>query len=192
MLEVKLDPFVRAQFVRHGGWHETTAALALDPGNGSSGWALHVGGRVLSGQDKPDDVIDTVYALLKEHGVFALDVIVVEEPFFIGGGNAWKLARCEGLMLGAFRHMRTKASVWWQPKPATWRSVLGCNVSDEVDEKGRGRKDREAVERLVHRWVSTRTGLSLTTTGGKIEADRCMALGMLYASRRLARSLAST
>lgn len=173
------------QFARLGGTWRTS--LALDPGTGSSGWALAVDGRLYSGQGDPEDVVDTVQDILTEEGIRTIDILVVEDPFFIRIGNQWKLAWCAGLMSGVFRHRRRRDGVFWRPKPSTWRAVLGLNVSDEVDANGKNRKDREAVERAVHVWCRERTKLSLTTPSGTIQADRCMAIGMLYAAHRLAR-----
>ena len=187
--EINIDEDIKAQFIGlRGKWR---CGLALDPGNGSSGWALYIDGKLLSGQGKPEDVVDHVHGLLLNAGVRCIDCLVVEDPFFIGAGNAWKLAWCAGGLQMAFRNQRRKDGVFWRPKPTSWRSVLGLNVSTELNEKGKPSKDRKAIERLVHAWVAERTRLPMRVGGnGAIEADRCNAVAMLYAALAITKSCA--
>jgi hypothetical protein len=185
-ITLNVDTDIAEKFERLGPWR---VILALDPGSGSTGWALLIDGRLWSGQGKPEDVVDTVRDILDEHRIRSVDVLVVEDPFSIGKGNQWKLAWCAGFLFGTFRLSVRRGGVSWRPKPASWRAALKLNVSDELNKEGKQRKDREAIERAVWLWCKARTNLALTTTDGKIEADRCMAIGMLYAARRLALSL---
>lgn len=165
--------------------------LAVDPSIGSTGWALSSGNELIdSGQAEMNEAISRIDKAIDANRIF-LNCIIVEDPFFIGSGNTWKLAWSAGGLSYAFRQYMANDCVQWNPKPMQWRSVLGLNVSEERNEKGKKKRDRETIDALVYDFCQKQTGLQLTTTNGKIQSDRCMALGMLFAARRLAKYFVS-
>lgn len=183
---INIDAAVQEKFLR---LYQCKTILALDPSMGSAGYALSIDSKLIdSGQGKLDDVIHRVDNLIRTNDC-RIDVLVVEDPFFIGKGNQWKLAWAAGALSYAFRSHLSQDAVFWRPLPSQWRAVLGLNTSQERDFRGRKKRDRETVDNLVFEFCRAKTGLALSTVNGKIESDRCMAIGMLLASRRIANAL---
>lgn len=163
--------------------HPPAVVLALDPGTHSSGWALSLKGMLYSGQGEPEIVAETILKLLKQAGVVEIDVLVVEEPFFVGKGNQWKLPWSGGYLEGRFIDRLRKGGVLWKPKASTWRGIIGINKGVDGSRKG------PSVNLAVHAWAAKTVGLSLVTEGGKREEDRANAIGMLKTALALARSV---
>jgi hypothetical protein len=150
--------------------------LTIDPSIVSAGYAISYKGNLIAyNQSSFKDVFSEVEDALIKNKLF-IDLIVVESPFIISKGNAWKLAYAAGAFAHGFRSLQNKGCKLWEPKPSQWRKLLGLN--SDVDKK----RDRDTINRIVFEFCRDQTGLNLRTARGKIQSDVCMAIAMQYAA----------
>jgi hypothetical protein len=168
--------------------------LAIDPGKRSMGWAVVDAHRKLhSGEGTPKDVVRELDGLLELVGPPIL--FACEAPYSVsaaqiaktqhrsGGVSAvYALARATGYVEGGLRrHLLRSTS--WEPKPMTWRAVLGLNRRSE-EESG-----REATAKAMLMWARATTRLPLKRHNDEDQIDRAMAIGIAFAGLGLLTSV---
>lgn len=150
------------------------ALAAFDPG-ASTGW------RVMwrdshseadrHGQAAPADAAGEVCTLL---GTCPVALLVIEEPFFIGIGNQWRLAWTAGELRGRLARWQVHQHLLWTPKQQTWRSMLGLTKS--------ARLAKQPINEHIHEWAEAHAGRPLRTTTGAPAVDQANAYALAEAA----------
>lgn len=167
--------------------------LAIDPGKRSLGWAvIDSEKRLHSGQGPLEAAvaeIDVTLDLVGAPWLFAAEgpyTVSAKQLMKLGGGVGAirELGRATGYVQGALRkHLR--GAVLWEPKPVSWRAVLGLNRGSSGDVSG-----RDATAAAVVLWARATTKLPLVSgEAGEEQVDRAMAIGIGFAAHALLTSI---
>lgn len=163
---------------------DTCCIVAVDPG-ASTGWCVVESGlqsrpsEWWSGQDPGRTAARHITDIVLGNPI---GLLVIEEPFFVGTGNQWKLAWSGGEMFGRLADSLVDEAAAWRVKPVSWRSVLGLNV------KG----GRQIVNDACHTHAESTLGKPLRTSSGALEYDRASAVCMALAACALLEQLSAT
>lgn len=169
--------------------------VAIDPGKRSMGWAvIDVDRKLHSGEGVPSDVVRDLDALLSLTGPPL--VFTSEAPYSVsaaqilkaqhrsgGVGAVYALGRATGYVEGGIRRHTLRAARW-EPKPSTWRAVLGLNRRGDGD-----MTSRDATAEAVVLWARATTRMALRRNNGEPCVDEAMAIAMAYATLSVLQSL---
>lgn len=193
-----------ARFAEPGASVRAFPIVAVDPGKRSMGWAVIDGtGALHSGQGTPREIVPRIIDVLDVAGLpmcfaaeapysMSTEVMTQQKKSGPAGGRGsnvvavYAMARATGYVEGALRRHLERAAPW-EPKPMTWRSVLGLNRRGTDDLTA-----RDATAEAVLLWVRATTRLTLRAGVGEQaydEIDRAMALALAHAAHAVVRSI---